>query len=437
MSENYLVVFDYVYCTPEVAIPPTPTIPTTFEYTEIFAKRAERRGMFPSNPATRKFNYETAVSNFTSIELSAFEWEFEFPEYQFDWVLNFDFNFLINLDLSLDLSLDFDLLMEFRDFYIELGFDFEYLEKAVFDETKYEYSYCDPPNLEPRDLIKFAYTIRKKYLDKVGYDYKYTQDAMKKILDSERTVIERMGLDRNVAEYIVRRILISEAKLKSLSYVGFGIVGIMPVASPVENGEGVGRITCRDPDEFEPTIQAETISPYESHVGFMMVGYSRVSPPPEELYVIKGSDENRATVPIEVADTLKENIDNGRMELGVIEIPTEQGTLTIMPARSYMHRSAEQKALKGGKHQAMMQNVILFVSKVCNKYGIVGHERITYQNFANELKYYRHRGVRKAKTYKDDADVNSIVDKYVKLGCNRNVLIEIAKYVVPYTEKFI
>ncbi|MCS7119576.1 MAG: hypothetical protein RMH75_07670, partial [Archaeoglobaceae archaeon] len=108
------------------------------------------------SPNTRKYNYEEAYSNIRSLENFLFRWEFVFDEYLFDWSLNFEFNFLIDLNLNFDISFNPDIHLKFKDYFENINYEFETLDKAYFDVSKYDYSYVDPPEVVPEDAINFA-----------------------------------------------------------------------------------------------------------------------------------------------------------------------------------------------------------------------------------------------------------------------------------------
>lgn len=374
------------------------------------------------NPNTRKYNYEEAYSNIRSLENFLFKWEFIFDEYQFDWSLNFEFNFLIDLNLNFDLSFNPEIHLEFKNHFRDINVEFETIDKAYFDISKYDYSYVDPPEVVPEDAIKFARDIRKKFLDSIGYEYRFENNTMIKIIESNQNILSKLGIADEAIRYIIYKILLAEAGLRYNFYVGFAIVNYTIVANDVEGSTGVAYIVLRNPETFEADIIGECNSPVETVVEYAIVNYAHVSIPREMLYSAYGATYNRNAIPKSLHDRFIEKNDLGRMNLGAVDVVVGSQQITYLPARQRYLFNKDKIAIRGGIHQALMQSDTQKVKRLLDEYGIAGTQRLNYISFANEIRYLDHEGVKKSKTWKRNASIESVVEKYISLGANEEIL---------------
>jgi len=379
----------------------------------------------------RKWNYEDSMSNIRSLENFLFKWEFVFPEYQFEWSFEFLFNFIIDLNLNFDLNFDLDLTNLFKDLFLDLGFDFEILEKAIFDKTKYELSYLDPPEFTTEDIRRYAFNLREKYLKDHQHEYRFMDKSMEKAIESFEIVSREIGFDSNVARYIARKILVAESKILDNPFVGTAMVEVSKVAHTDETGHGVGTTILRDANRYMPILNGENSGVVDTLVDYAMVGYSKVGLPIEGVYAVHGAEENKPVIPPELQDRVIENIDRGRLELGVIEFQAGDQKLSYLPARHRYLMSKDRRAFRGGIEQARMQNYTNLVKRILDNEGIYGNERLLYIAFANELLYLDHQGVRKAKQWKRSAPVDALIEKYISLGAKKSVLEKVVKICKP------
>ncbi|MEM2261252.1 MAG: hypothetical protein QXK24_02245, partial [Ignisphaera sp.] len=157
------------------------------------------------------------------------------------------------------------------------------------------------------------------------------------------------------------------------------------------------------------------------------VGYSHVSISRDVLYSEYGAEENRPTIPPALRDKYLETMDMGRNMLGVANVNYLGKTISILPARFRFLMKGKEIALKGGVHQAIMQSYIQKVKQILDREGIVGTQRLNYISFANEVLYLRYEGNRKNKTWKRNISINSLVEKYITLGANEDILWKVVK----------
>ncbi|MEM2262272.1 MAG: hypothetical protein QXK24_07465, partial [Ignisphaera sp.] len=274
-----------------------------------------------SCPETRKYNYEVSFNNIRSLEDFLFRWEFIFPEYTFDWLLNFEFNFLIDITINFDISLLDSYIDSFIDYFSDFGwlympiidyeliFEYEELMKGIFGKTKYSYSYFDPPNITPEDILKYAKELRKKFLNDIGYEYRFTNEAMRVLLNSYSAILLKEGVSKNFIEFLLSKLLIAESKLRYNSYVDLAIVGFSIVLPATKETTGVGISIIRDRETLEPTQLIENIGLFDTVVGYAHVGYSHVSISRDVLYSEYGAEENRPTIPPALRDKYLETMD--------------------------------------------------------------------------------------------------------------------------------
>jgi len=371
----------------------------------------------------RKHNYEETFTNISSIERIAFKWEFEFPEYVFDWTLNFEFNFLIDLLIDFDISITDWYSQNFEEFIPE----YETLQKGRYGISRYGYAYFDPPTITPLDTLKFAKELRKKFLNKIGYEYRFSKDTMKGLVNAYLSMLENEGVSKAFTEFIKSKLLIAESKLRYNSYVDLAIVGFSTVLPATQGSTGVGISVIRDRETFEPECFLENNGILDTVVGYAHVGYSHLSIPREAMYIEYGSEENKPAIPPTLRDEYLETMDMGRNMLGVVDIVYQGKQLPHLPARRRLLMKGKEIALKGGVHQAIMQSYIQKVKQILDREGIVGTQRLNYISFANEVLYLRYEGNRKNKTWKRNISIDSLVEKYITLGAKEDILWKVVK----------
>lgn len=402
----------------------------SLNYDEWLAKTKSKKLPSPAGRttvSTRKHNYEKSMSNIRDIENYMFKWEFVFPEYQFDWTLNFEFNFLINLNLNFDLALDLDIVNQIAQFYSDYGFEFEKAEKGYYGISRFGRAYFDPPDITPHDLISIAKEIRKKFLDDIGYEYRFSNETMNKIIESFSTILDKHNISPIFIRYMINKILIAESRLRYNSFVNFAVVGYSIVLTSTGGSTGMAIMGLRSADTFEEEILSECNTPFDTIVEMAIVNISHVNLDRELFYVEYGVEENKSTLPESLVNELSENIDKGRLHLGAVDVNIGNQKISYLPARHRHLLNKDKIALRGGIHQAKMQNVINKVKTLLDEEGIAGVERLNYISFANELLYLNHKGVRKAKQWKRNISADELIEKYISLGANENTLWRVIK----------
>jgi len=400
-----------------------------------------------SNPATRKYNYEITYKDIRALEDFLFRWEFVFPEYIFDWSLNFEYNFLIDLTLNFDLTLDSFYGDSFWEFFNNFDFYYEYMApakfgitkyglscfdigsgmKAIFGSSKYGRSYIDPPNIKPEDLLKFLRELRKVFTDSLGYNVRFVDEAMKNAINSNTSILLNEGVYKAIIDYMIAKLCVAEAKLRYNSYVDFAIVGFSQVLPPSTDKTGVGISVIRNTETYEPDQFMENVGLFDTVVGYAYVGLSRVGISREDFYAEWGADRNLPTIPPDLREEYLNTLYMGRNMLGVVDVVYQGKQLPHLPARRRLLMKGEEIALKGGVHQAIMQSYIQKVKQILDREGVVGTHRLNYISFANEVLYLRYEGNRKNKTWKRNISIDSLVEKYITLGAKEDILWKVVK----------
>lgn len=399
-------------------------------YNEWLAKTKSKKLPSPAGRtavSTRKHNYEKSMSNMRDIENYMFRWEFVFPEYQFDWTLNFEFNFLINLNLNFDLVLDPDVVNQIAQLYLDYGFEFEKVEKGYYGISRFGRAYFDPPDITPNDLISIAKEIRKKFLNDIGYEYRFSNETMNKIIESLSTILDKHNISPIFVRYMINKILIAESRLRYNSFVNFAVVDYSIVLTPTGGSTGIAIMGLRSPDTFKEELFSECNTPFDTVVEMAIVNISHVNLDRELLYTEYGAEKNELMLPESLVNELSENIDKGRLYLGAVDILVGNQKISYLPARHRQLYNKDKIALRGGIHQAKMQNVINKVKAILDEEGIAGVERLNYISFANELLYLNHKGVRKAKQWKRSISADELIEKYISLGAKEDTLWRVIK----------
>jgi len=387
----------------------------------------------PTDAVSRKANWEKSVSDFGAMELWLPDWELLFEEYGINWSFNFTFNFLLDLTLTLDFHLEFDVsfdfLNEFKDFiWDEFGFEIDIIRKGYYDVTEYLKSYFDPDEITGNDLRKFTWWLRYKTTDKKFYRYKYSDVSAKTITETNKNLVYQQMVRDWLLNGFEAKIAVFEGKVINSFYVGFGLVGISKVTKKLdENSYGYAKLYVRNPENWKEILELETTGIYDTHAGFMTVGFSRVGISKKQYYEFN-NQLHRRVFSKETADRLKENVERGRRQLGVDYVETEYGKIPYMPARMMAYASAEKKKWSGGKHQALMHHNTQVVKQILDKHGIAGMFRRPYLDFAMELTYYKYNTRNKMKIWKRILSSDEeLIEKYITYGCDENVLREISE----------
>jgi len=234
---------------------------------------------------------------------------------------------------------------------------------------------------------------------------KYLKDEFKRFKDQ----LKELGIADYYADAMEEVMSIVEGKVINTTYVGFAIVGLSKV---MPSPASTSTFTIRWFGDWFSEYMFETVRPYENWVGYSRVGYSRVS-----------GDELWPTVDLalEFSNSLYEE---RRWKLAVPVSPE----IYFYP-RTFMFQKVDKYHHVGGAHQLRMQDLINRVKGILDREGIMAMFRTPYLNFAHELYYQYHEGHRYYKQYKTVLTQQDIIDKYVRLGLDENVLRKITEVV--------
>lgn len=334
--------------------------------------------------------------------------------YKFTIGYNTAYNFLIDFAISANFHIEIPELSNIiYENFSSLFPSFETVSKGRYGETNYDYSYYDPPTITTDDLRHFSRDARYKYTKKIVPDYDEDKLSLSGIVE----ILSSLWKSKDIVDFFIGMILehltIFEAKIINCAFVGLMVVGVSRIPSRKEVN---ALITFRNPyDNFnEHTI--ETATAWDSHVGFMRVGFMRVSP--RKSYI---ANQFNRTFPKEIAELLKSILEY------YFETISYKGNVFVPTSRFL--KSSDKKKWKGGKHQVVMQSILNDVRKILDRCGIVKWYRMAYINFALEAYYLNHESNRKRKNWKHVLTIEDLKAKYLSYGCNKSVLDEIAKVI--------
>ena len=344
------------------------------------------------------------VFNFTPLlNLYPLEFKFEIPEV--NWSFNYTFNYLLDL-------------------HIDHEWGLSEKNKAYYGKSKYGQSFYDPPNWNPEAFRKLIWDLRYKLTHYRRHDAKFTKETAKKWVEWVYDTLVKHGVAEHIAKSIAPTILEYEGKMLTSAYVGFALVGFARVM-PKPSGKTFyySKFSHRSPDDFYSTVTLDTITIVEARVGYSKVGYCRVAPSSKKIRTLKDRSKYRL-IDKSIADKLKENIERGRKQFEPQEIANVRyQAYTISQIK---HDTCEKKKWRGGKHQILLQSNLIKVKEILDRHGVVNFFRNAYYYFANEIAYRLYESKRKKKWKKVLPSDDAIIEKYIRMGCDENILREIA-----------
>jgi len=390
----------------------------------------------------RKEKYTEHTTNPDWINLNMLKWEFKLPKIEFSISFNLTFNFV------LDFYLNFDLGIDYSEFDFEMPNFTLYLKKVVkayYNKTRYDESYYDPPEIVGKDLARFLWNIRYLTTEKNVGCYKKVGNALKNQVYSLVDILINKGVKREYAEAMIETLLKVEGKILNNSYVGFSIVGLSKVMKPTKGSDiTVAETEFRWTDDFKTPKKIKTLTTYDSVVGYVRVGYTRVTPGHRgnivgfKREVLKPLSEDLAKRVDEFKKrSAKTPITKGLTRSKEVEVRPEIREITqhIPPPKHTLYQRVfflqkrEKMKWEGGKHQARLQNIIEHVKPVLDKHGVHGNFRLGYITFAKEYVYLHYKPHRKYKQWKRNLTEDDLVRKYKRMGCDEQILREIISIV--------
>jgi hypothetical protein len=230
-----------------------------------------------------------------------------------------------------------------------------------------------------------------------------------------------------------------ESRLAGGVYCGFGIVGLSKVSDRHQESYLFrARVNVRLPQNWKSTTNSESVVACENIVGVTRVDHTRVAA--YTTILNKG-----------ISDEAVRRINEFWLRSGLVEVgmlspyggigyttygtPTYGGyfaqRVTALYPRIFMLQRVDQLHYKGGAEQLKMQFNIKRVRPILDKHGIISNFKGAYYAFANEVYYLGYDSHRLYKLWRRLVTKDDILQKYVKLGCQENVLREVMGVVKP------
>jgi len=376
------------------------------------------------SPMGRKLKYVQKIAKPEGIDWAMRKWGAELNVIKLVSSYNALYRFLLDLFLVTDLHIDYVVLEEYPiEFPAEIkkGTPGVY-GVTLYGECFYTHSGSESSEVESKRLLSLGGELSREYECAVWeLRYKATEDDALAWKNAGRVLIEqieyvkerllKLGVSKDLVEALEEKLAIVEAKIINASYVGFMVVGLSKVSPPPRSPQ---RIEARLPRNWIKTAPIETILAYESHVGFIRVGYARVISRliPMKTFLTK-----------ELSDKLKAAIEEFHTRLGVVD--------KVLYPRVHTLARRERIHWIGGEHQIVLQDIIRKVKTVLDVRGVVAQMRLGYIAFAKELYYLHYTPHRRWKLWKLGLTDEDIVEKYKRIGLDENILREIKEVVKP------
>lgn len=369
------------------------------------------------HPLKRKLNYEQELASTQGVNLSMLRWGAMLP----DILTNISFNlgYFFNLALHLCLNCHFDFSQfdfNMPDFLKGFQPPFEKISKAKYGESKYGYSLYDPPGIDFKMLSRLIWDLRYQLTCEDALAYKHIGNTTAKWVDQLKATLEKYGVAGHYIDSILRNLSLVEGKMLTTSYWDFAAfdVNVFSYDAPEQPTFIMRSIT-----DWKTPIQLGTIGLYECHFDHAKFDYARFV----DTYGTK-----KLRVRKEMCDNFENRVKEFHARSGQFE---EFGTKGLFQRVFFLERTDRLK-WNGGKHQVYLQKVLNEVKRILNKYGILVQARMAYTAFAQELFYKNYVPHRRYKRYKQDLSDDDIVNKYINMGCDKDVLNEIRGVVTKW-----
>jgi len=377
-------------------------------------------GLTFDTPENRKAKWEKTQTNPISISLFNFRLEFNFSIPQFRWSFNFNLNFLI----SIHITFQFRIPTPDLEPYVKH-------KKARYGEARYGESYYDPPGFTNAELQKALWDVRYLFTHWKDFYPKTklaTAEMYKEIIEA---MFESAGVSDAIKESAVPTALIYEGKLLTAAYVGMCVVDIARVMPTPTPDDPLGKFYyssyyMRDPSDCATWIENRTVTAHEPTVDFARVGYCTVAPSTQLIKDLKARSTYRL-IPKEINDYFKKQVEQGRAQFAPQKIPTPEGAVTYQPySISQMnYETCQKKRFAGGKHQYIMQDIIVRVKRILDRHGVVNWFRKAYIDFALEYAYMYYDSPNRKNWKRALSSPQPIIEKYIKQGCDERIIEDI------------
>jgi hypothetical protein len=367
----------------------------------------------PVSPLERKQQYVENLASEDGINLSIMSLLSKLDLLNLSIAFNVLFRFYMDMLFNINLGFDFNLFDWFK-FDFRFGFEIPLAGelKGRYDISKYGECIYDPPEITARELERLSWFLRKHTTETSVPYYKSMSNACKLFIETYKDIFLNKGFQHFFLDAIELMLSYAEGKTLNGSYVGFAVVGLSKVMKPSKSQTTV--FVKRDQKDWKTEVELETVTIYGCHVGYAVVGYSRV-----------GSLDLKPKK--EMADMLKKQAEDFQKRTGI----TYQYDQPVCHQRVFMLPRVDRYHWKGGEHQISMQNLINIVKKILDEEGVVAQFRMAYLNFAHELYYLEYEGHRLFKRYKKVLTVDDLINKYLNIGLNINILNKIKGVIKP------
>jgi len=361
-------------------------------------------GYIPS--LERKKAYVDNLASLEGIDLSMLKWESELDLILQNTSFNVLFNYLLNLHLNLSLhfdmpELDFE-MPNFIDFFTPL---FEKIEKARYGISKYGKSIYDPEQVTSQSLQRLLWDLRYKTTDVDGATTKLTKKAVEQWITQLKKYLTQREVQDFYQDAMFEILALIEGKMSS---VGYWDCAVWEVSVWSEEYEFKTRFT----DDWKSEHKLETLGVYEVQWDYARWDYARW-----------GDEYEMGTIEVSegLGDDLQQRIDEFHKRSGWVEQYEEK---TIYQ-RIFFYQKKNKMHWKGGEHQLRLQHIINTIKQLLNNKGIIAQFRAAYLAFAQELYYLMYEPHRKFKQWKKILTSDELVDKYVMMGLDKSLLLEI------------
>ena len=353
-------------------------------------------------PYRRVHRYQEALAKPENISNVFLRWNAILPKIDLSIGFNITFRFLLDLFLSLNLHFEPTQmewqLPEFTDFITPKP---EKITKLRVGYSRYGEAIVDPPEVGVENLERLAWNFRYKTTEKDYGSEKLFSSALLYHANLLRDYMNKYGVADFYADSILETLSMIEGKLIRSAYVGFSVVDISRVAPKARS---FSEFKIRDTTDWKTYRTLKTVKVYESHVNYARVNYARVVKPE-----------------MKIDPSLVHDLLNRIKEFRERTRPLWQGVFFLQRTQQF-HR-------KGGRHQARLGFMYKTVKEILDKRGIFGFVRGAYQSFARELYYFKYKGHKKWKYWKEILSEEDIIEKYKRMGCDENILREIQRVI--------
>jgi len=376
----------------------TPCGGPTIRYTHVYSGTWEL-----VSPIRRKLEYGKHLASPEGTLFGLQRWEYRLDDIAISIGLNLLFRFFIDLSLTLDLHFD-PMMFDYWKLNFWDLFDptFEKVEKARYGVTTYDNCIYDPEQVHSGQLERVAWQMRYRCLDQDIPVWRQADHSLVEQIAILKDMLIRKGIAEHYVDAIEEQVAIVEGKVCYGAYVTFAIVNISRV---MPSGGSSTWFKIRLRREWVTEVELESVAPYECHVVFSRVGYA---------YPVGEAPQ----IEPELEEWIVDEIDEHRKWKGMLVWSPEQ----VLYQRVFFLPRTKRMFEVGGGHHITLQDLINRTKQVLDEHGVFGGWRPAYIAFAQELRLLHYEPHRYWKRYKLMMDVDDVIDKYTRYGCDPDVL---------------